>query len=92
MLFSFYYVCYLLENETLTQELFGGSLDEVLGTDDNDSEVDFDVVAWKVFGASIQEIIDIKSEVITCDDTMRDWDAPADDILENNQRDEEKEQ
>ena len=92
MLFSFYYVCYLLENETLTQELFGGSLDEVLGTDDNDSEVDFDVVAWKVFGASIQEIIDIESEVITCDDTMHDWDAPADDILENNQRDEEEEQ
>ena len=23
---------------------------------------------------------------------MRDWDAPADDILENNQRDEEEEQ
>ena len=50
-------------------------------TDDDDSEVDFDVIAWKVFGASIQDIIDIESEVITCDDTMHDWDAPAD-ILE----------
>ena len=92
MLFSFYYVCYLLENETLAQDLFGGSLDEVLGTDDDDPKVDFDVIAWKVFGASIQEIIDIESEVITCDDTMRDWDAAAEDILENIQRDEEEEQ
>ena len=33
ILFSFYYVCYLAENETLLQELFGGNLDEVLGTD-----------------------------------------------------------
>ena len=90
--FSFYYVCYLLENETLAQELFGGSLDEVLGTDDDDPKVDFDVIAWEVFGASIQEIIDIESEVITCDDTMHDWDAAAEDILENIQRDEEEEQ
>ena len=92
MLFSFYYVCYLLENETLAQDLFGGSLDEVLGTDDDDPKVDFDVIAWEVFGASIQEIIDIESEVITCDDTMHDWDAAAEDILENIQRDEEEEQ
>ena len=54
ILFSFYYVCYLLENETLAQELFGGSLDEVLGTDDNDPKVDFDDIAREVFGASIQ--------------------------------------
>ena len=50
-------------------------------TDDDDSEADFDVIAWKVFGPSIQDIIDIESEVITCDDTMHDWDASAD-ILE----------
>ena len=81
ILSSFYYICYLLENETL------GSLDEVLGTDDDHPKVDFDVIAQKVFGASIQEIIDIKSEVITCDDTIHDWDAAADDILENIQRD-----
>ena len=86
ILSSFYYICYLLENETL------GSLDEVLGTDDDHPKVDFDVIAQKVFGASIQEIIDIKSEVITCDDTIHDWDAAADDILENIQRDEEEEQ
>ena len=92
ILFSFYYICYLLENETLAQELFGGSLDELLGTYDDHLKVDFDVIAQEVFGASIQEIIDIKSEVITCDDTMRDWDAAADDILENIQRDEEEEQ
>ena len=54
ILFSFYYVCYLLENETLAQELFGGSLDKVLGTDDDDPKVDFDVIAREVFGASIQ--------------------------------------
>ena len=46
----------------------------------------------QVFGASIQEIIDIESEVITCDDTMCDWDAPADVILENIKMDEEEEQ
>ena len=93
ILFSFYYICYLLENETLAQELFGGSLDEVLGTDDDHPKVDFDVISQEVFGASIQEIIDIESEVIiTFDDTMRDWDAAADDILENIQRDEEEEQ
>ena len=92
ILFSFYYICYLLENETLAQELFGGSLDELLGTYDDHLKVDFDVIAQEVFGASIQEIIDIKSEVITCDDTMHDWDAAADDILENIQRDEEEEQ
>ena len=86
ILSSFYYICYLLENETLD------SLDEVLGTDDDHPKVDFDVIAQKVFGASIQEIIDIKSEVITCDDTIHDWDAAADDILENIQRDEEEEQ
>ena len=91
ILFSFY-VCYLLENETLAQELFGGSLDEVLGTDDDDPKVDFDIIAREVFGASIQEIIVIESEVITCDDTIRDWDAAAEDILENIQRDEEEEQ
>ena len=44
--------------------------------------VDFDVTAREVFGASIQEITDIESEVITCDDNMRDWDIPAEDILE----------
>ena len=93
ILSSFYYICYLLENETLAQELFGGSLDEVLGTDDDHPKVDFDVISQEVFGASIQEIIDIESEVIiTFDDTMRDWDAAADDILENIQRDEEEEQ
>ena len=54
ILASFYYVCYLLENETLAQELFGGSLNEVLGTDDGDPKVDFDVIAREVFGASIQ--------------------------------------
>ena len=91
ILFSFYYVCYLLENETLAQELFGGRLDEVLRTNNDNSEVDFDVIALEVFRASIQEIIFIKSEVITCDNTMRDWDAPAEDILENLQRDEEEE-
>ena len=46
----------------------------------------------QVFGASIQEIIDIESEVITCDDTMCDWDAPADVILENIKMNEEEEQ
>ena len=30
--------------------------------------------------------------MITCDDTMRDWDAAAGDILENIQGDEEEEQ
>ena len=30
--------------------------------------------------------------MITCDDTIRDWDAAAEDILENIQRDEEDEQ
>ena len=30
--------------------------------------------------------------MITCDDTMRDWDAAADDILENIQRDEEEQE
>ena len=90
ILFSFYYICYLLENETLAQELFGGSLDEVLGTDDDNPKVDFDVIAWEVFGASIQEIIDIESKVITCDDTMHDWDAAAEDILENIQGDKKK--
>ena len=54
--------------------------------------VDFDVTAREVFGASIQEIIDIESEVITCDDTIRDWDIPAEDILENIQRDKEEDQ
>ena len=84
--------CYLLENETLAQGLFGDSLDEVLGTDNDDSKVDFDVIAWEVFGVSIQEIIDIKSEVITCDKIMHNRYAPAKDILENIQRDEEEEQ
>ena len=84
--------CYLLENETLAQGLFGDSLDEVLRTDNDDSKVDFDVIAWEVFGVSIQEIIDIKSEVITCDKIMHNRYAPAKDILENIQRDEEEEQ
>ena len=84
--------CYLLENETLAQGLFGDSLDEVLGTDNDDSKVDFDVIAQKVFGVSIQEIFDIKSEVITCDNIMHDWYASSKDILENIQRDEEEEQ
>ena len=92
ILFSFYYVCYLLENETLTQELFRGSLDEVLGTDDDDPKDDFHVIALEDFGASIQEINDIKSEVITCDDTMHGWDAAAEGILENIQRDEEEQE
>ena len=76
----------------LAQELFGGSLDEVLGTDDDGPKVDFDVIAREVFGASIQEIIDIESEMITCDDGMFDWDVAAEDILENIQRDEKEEQ
>ena len=91
ILFSFYCVCYLLENDTLIQELFGGRLDKVLGTDNDDSEVDFDVIACKVFRASIQ-IIDIKSEVVTCDGTMHVWDAPAENILENILGDEEEKQ
>ena len=76
----------------LAQELFGGSLDEVLGTDDDGPKVDFDVIAREVFGASVYEIIDIESEMITCDDGLRDWDVTAEDILENIQMDEEEEQ
>ena len=63
ILLSFYYVCYLSKNETLLQELFGGCLDEVLGTDDDESAVAF-VITQKVFRASIQEISDIENDYL----------------------------
>lgn len=44
----------------LIQELFGGSLEEAVGTDDDNSEVDFDVIMQDVFGTIIQEISKVK--------------------------------
>lgn len=47
-------------NETLIQELFGGSLEEAVGTDNDNFEVDFDVNIQDVFGTIIQEISKVK--------------------------------
>ena len=85
--------CRFFDNivENLAEELFGATVDELReidanneesDDDDDDDEIDFSLVAEKVFNHSINELIEAESFLKTSDDAEINWEANACDIIE----------
>ena len=55
-----------------------GELEDLIA----EAEVDFEIATRELFGATIEEMMSAKREIITGNDHTIDWDAPAEDIVD----------